>query len=702
LFVLTAMVAQGSTSPEAPTFQSSQRQPTKIGIVNIQDAIVATSEGKKEFDALQARFGPKQKELKDQNDELERLRKEYQSQKDTLSAGAAASLVNTISAKTKQLQHDYEEAQAQFQAAEQEVLNRIGRKMLTVLEKYAKDNGYSMVLDVSNPKTPVLWSNAEGVVTRNMVEAYDGRTVQPAANAGVTRVGIVNIQDAIVATDEAKKELNALRARFAPKQKELKDLSDEIERLKKQYQSQKDTLSAGAAASLANTIEAKNKQLTRDFDDAQAEFQQANQEVVNRIGSKMLTVLEKYAKDNGYSMILDIPDPRTFVLWGDPGTSLTKDLVDTYNGRGLPPSAHATAATKVGIVRMQEVLAKSNENKQGVDEGKKLTLLEEYAKANEYTLILDVSDPQTPVLWAAAGTDITPALQNVYNAGAFGRPPAPTTNLPAVPPRGVLAVPENNQQTLRDVTGPFFALIVGINQYPAIPGKNLTTAVNDARELEAVLRTQYGFKTNLLIDAKATRSGILFALSEYRAALTQNASLLIYFAGHGYRDQDNEKTYWLPSNAELNNPSNWIIADDITSAIRAIPARHILVVSDSCYSGGLTRDLVPRFTSQQRDVFLEKMASRSSRSLLASGGLEPVADLGGRNTHSVFAAAFLQGLQEMESDVFTADELFTNYIRLPVAGHSEQVPEYSMIRNSGSSDGDFIFVRQSAAATRPH
>src|ERR1041385_8607165 len=314
LFVLTAMVAQGSTSPEAPTFQSSQRQPTKIGIVNIQDAIVATSEGKKEFDALQARFGPKQKELKDQNDELEILRKEYQSQKDTLSAGPAASLVNTISAKTKQLQHDYEEAQAQFQAAEQEVLNRIGRKMLTVLEKYAKDNGYSMVLDVSNPKTPVLWSNAEGVVTRNMVEAYDGRTVQPAANAGVTRVGIVNIQDAIVATDEAKKELNALRARFAPKQKELKDLSDEIERLKKQYQSQKDTLSAGAAASLANTIEAKNKQLTRDFDDAQAEFQQANQEVVNRIGSKMLTVLEKYAKDNGYSMILDIPDPRTFVL----------------------------------------------------------------------------------------------------------------------------------------------------------------------------------------------------------------------------------------------------------------------------------------------------------------------------------------------------------------------------------------------------
>jgi hypothetical protein len=177
---------------------------------------------------------------------------------------------------------------------------------------------------------------------------------------------------------------------------------------------------------------------------------------------------------------------------------------------------------------------------------------------------------------------------------------------------------------------------------------------------------------------------------------------MIYFAGHGYLDPDNNKTYWLPANAEPNNPSNWIIADDITSTIRAIPARHVLVVADSCYSGGITRDVGPLFNPQRRDVFLEKMASGTSRSLLSSGGLEPVADRGGRNNHSIFAGAFLEGLQKMEGTIFTADELYTNYIRIPVAGGSQQVPEYNIIRNSGGGDGDFVFVRQGTGATASH
>lgn len=128
----------------------------------------------------------------------------------------------------------------------------------------------------------------------------------------------------------------------------------------------------------------------------------------------------------------------------------------------------------------------------------------------------------------------------------------------------------------------------------------------------------------------------------------------------------------------------------------------MLVVADSCYSGGITRDVGSLITPQPRDVFLEKMASGTSRSLLSSGGLEPVADRGGRDNHSIFAGAFLDGLQKMENSVFTADELYTNYIRIPVAGRSQQVPEYNIIRNSGAGGGDFVFVRQGSAATAPH
>jgi len=88
------------------------------------------------------------------------------------------------------------------------------------------------------------------------------------------------------------------------------------------------------------------------------------------------------------------------------------------------------------------------------------------------------------------------------------------------------------------------------------------------------------------------------------------------------------------------------------------------------------------------------MKRKSSRTLLASGGDEPVSDTGGKG-HSVFAAAFIDGLKEMEQKVFTAEELYYEHVKERVAGNAEQTPEYNIIRNSGHSGGDFLFVRGS-------
>jgi outer membrane protein len=160
-----------------------------------------------------------------------------------------------------------------------------------------------------------------------------------------TKIGIVNIQDAIIATNEGKKEFDALQTRFTPKQGELKALNDEVEGLKKQLEAQKDKLSPEAGASQAKTIEAKQKILQRNYEDAQTEYQQAEQEVVNKIGSKLLTVLEKYSKTNGYSVVLDVSNPQTPVLWFDQGTNITKPLVDAYNtaNPAVAPPARSTA-----------------------------------------------------------------------------------------------------------------------------------------------------------------------------------------------------------------------------------------------------------------------------------------------------------------------------------------------------------------------
>src|SRR2546423_3575421 len=199
--------------------------------------------------------------------------------------------------------------------------------------------------------------------------------------------------------------------------------------------------------------------------------------------------------------------------------------------------------------------------------------------------------------------------------------------------------------------GKYYALVIGNNAYTTLP--KLKTAEADAREVEKLLRESYGFQTKLLVNA--TRAQIISALSTYRRELAADASLLIYYAGHGYNDKETDKAYWLPVDAERDDQANWIIADEITTGIKAVPAKHVLVVSDSCYSGTLTRglgEMLPRPT--EREQFVQKMAAGHSRTLIASGGNEPVADSGSGSNHSVFASALFRGLREMCKGQFTA------------------------------------------------
>ncbi|MBF0329718.1 MAG: caspase family protein, partial [Nitrospirae bacterium] len=199
------------------------------------------------------------------------------------------------------------------------------------------------------------------------------------------------------------------------------------------------------------------------------------------------------------------------------------------------------------------------------------------------------------------------------------------------------------------------------------------------------------FSTKLLLNA--SRKDILSAINDFRKRLGEKDNLLIYYAGHGEYDKTAEKAYWLPVDAQTDDPTDWIMADDITSNIKRITAKHILIVSDSCYSGTLNRSVSVELKSKgNREEFLRKMHQRPSRTLMASGGNEPVTDSGG-GKYSVFADAFLRALNEAEKGVFSAEEIFHGRIKEIVAGKSEQIPEYNNIRNSGHDGGDFIFQR---------
>jgi hypothetical protein len=270
--------------------------------------------------------------------------------------------------------------------------------------------------------------------------------------------------------------------------------------------------------------------------------------------------------------------------------------------------------------------------------------------------------------------------------------PAKVTTPPNIsidsPPTGILE--QSGGPSSQTGIGYYYAFVIGNNVYQYVP--SLKTAEDDARDVASVLREKFGFETKLLLNG--TRQDILSAISYYRRTLGQNDNLLVYYAGHGYFDREADKAYWLPIDARRDDNANWISADDITSNIRAVPAKHVLIVADSCYSGTIYRGLAVAVSEPiGRDRFLQKMISGKSRTLMASGGNEPVAD-GGGGGHSVFANAFLVGLDQMDKERFTATELFRDFVQERVAGAANQTPEYNPLRNSGHESGDFVFVRR--------
>ena len=234
--------------------------------------------------------------------------------------------------------------------------------------------------------------------------------------------------------------------------------------------------------------------------------------------------------------------------------------------------------------------------------------------------------------------------------------------------------------------GSYYALVIGNNDYRYLT--DLNTAVVDAHAVAALLDEHYGFSVETLINA--TRYDVLSALTKMRATLMESDNLLIYYAGHGNLDVDSDEGYWLPVDAEPDNPVNWISNTTITSQLRAISAKHVLVVADSCYSGKLTRSVAASLrTGVERTAWLARMTVRRSRTALTSGGLEPVLDAGS-DGHSVFARVFLDVLATND-EVLDGQSLF-DAIKRPVVLNADQTPEYADVRKAGHDGGDFLFV----------
>jgi outer membrane protein len=161
---------------------------TKVGTINIEQAIFASNEGQRDFQQLSKKFEPKQAELKNTADELDSLQKQLSAQQDKLNDEARDKLVKQIEAKKKGFDRAQQDAQEDFQGQQGEIGNKILTKMAPLIVKYAADHDYGIILDTSQqwPRGPVIWYGPAVDITQPVVEVYNAQSGVPAPAAGTT------------------------------------------------------------------------------------------------------------------------------------------------------------------------------------------------------------------------------------------------------------------------------------------------------------------------------------------------------------------------------------------------------------------------------------------------------------------------------------------------------------------------------------
>lgn len=151
----------------------AQAQQGKIGVINIQVAISQTKDGQKASAELEAKSQPKRKTIEGKQSEINGLKEQLQKGQNALSDAAKNELIRSIDAKTKSLNREMEDAQAELDQDTQKVLQDLGQRMLAVIDKYAKDNGYMLIVDVSSPQTPVIFASTGIEITKEIIDLYD-------------------------------------------------------------------------------------------------------------------------------------------------------------------------------------------------------------------------------------------------------------------------------------------------------------------------------------------------------------------------------------------------------------------------------------------------------------------------------------------------------------------------------------------------
>lgn len=170
ILALAAGLVQRAAAHPSPAGAAA---PAKVGVVSLEEAIIATNDGKKEYSQLQQQFAPRQAEMKAMQDEITTMQTSLKAEAGKLSDADRNARVKKIEAKEKEFNRHMDLARNDAQQAEQQLFARLSPKMMGVMKRYAETHGYSVIVDASSPASPVLYASAEANITKQLVEAYD-------------------------------------------------------------------------------------------------------------------------------------------------------------------------------------------------------------------------------------------------------------------------------------------------------------------------------------------------------------------------------------------------------------------------------------------------------------------------------------------------------------------------------------------------
>lgn len=228
-----------------------------------------------------------------------------------------------------------------------------------------------------------------------------------------------------------------------------------------------------------------------------------------------------------------------------------------------------------------------------------------------------------------------------------------------------------------------FAVLVGNNAY-ATPIPPLETPIADVSQIAGVLQARFGFEIQIVKDAGKAK--IIEALNNVAAEARPEDAVLLMYAGHGYLMEDINMGYWIPVDASVKTAKGWISNSDISKLLSAIPARQLILISDSCYSGSLTKE---QKVTQGRELKPDDILKQRSVLVFSSGADEPVSDEG-KEGHSIFAWNLVKTLNS--AGTLTSGAQVWSIVSKDVSKEYPQQPQYGAVVSAGHIEGgDFLF-----------